>query len=92
MNKNELYNLYASCTFNSIHYKILFLLLAKPHTQKEISDELNIAKQSINRACKTLLSMDLIFVNNTIGRNKYLKINTNPKLQVKGQVNLFDKI
>lgn len=89
MKKTELYELYASCKFTTYHYKILFLLLKNSYTQKEISNKLGVAKQNINKTCKELLSMDLIKVSKVIGNNKYLEINKNPKLQIKGQLKIL---
>jgi DNA-binding MarR family transcriptional regulator len=40
--------------------------MAKEHTQKELSGELSVAKQNINKICKDLISMDFIEVGRTI--------------------------
>lgn len=84
--KADLFYTLAICNLNTYHYKVLLLLMEKERTQKELSTELEVAKQNINKICKELLSMDLIYISKNIGKNKYLKINPNPKVQVKGQV------
>jgi len=91
LKKEELYNLYAiDVHLKTYHYKVLFLLIQRDRTQSQICSELGISKQNLNKICKELLSIGYIFCSKVIGRNKYLKINPNPNVQVKGQVFITD--
>ena len=91
MRKEDLYNLYATDkSLKTYHFKVLFLLMNNERTQTEICSELGMSKQNLNKICKTLLSIGYISFSRTIGRNKYLKINPNPIIQIKGQLHLSE--
>jgi len=71
------------------HYRVLFLLMQCERTQAQICAELSYKKQNINKICKDLLSIDYISFGKVVGKNKYLKINSNPDIQAKGQIKMF---
>lgn len=89
MKTTELYKLYATSQLSKLQYKILLLLLEKERHQKDLSTELNYPKQNINKACKELISMNLISISEQIGQIKILTINTAPIVQIKGQLTLL---
>ena len=69
------------------HYKVLFLLMQKSMTQSQMSEELGVMRQNMNKVCKELESMNLITTERTEGRNRFLGINKNMKdVGVKGQL------
>lgn len=71
------------------HYRIMLLLLERERTQSQISQELDINKQNINKACKDLESLGIIYVSRQEGQMKYLKVDVNlKKLEMKGQLKL----
>ena len=71
------------------HYKvILYLMCEKESTQVKIAESLGVKRQNINKTFKDLESMDIIKVSRVEGKNIYWKLNTSPKLQVKGQLKL----
>jgi predicted transcriptional regulator len=89
MKKEDLYKQYAiDANLKTYHYKVLFLLMGKNRTQSEICSVLGISKQNLNKICRDLLSIGFISYGEVIGRNKYLKINSNPETQVIGQLTL----
>ena len=71
------------------HYKvILYLMSEKESTQVKIAESLGVKRQNINKVFKDLDSMNIIETSRVEGKNIYWKLNTNPKLQVKGQLKL----
>ena len=71
------------------HYKvILYLMSEKESTQVKIAESLGVKRQNINKVFKDLDSMNIIETSRVEGKNIYWKLNTNPKLQVKGQLKI----
>ena len=56
--------------------------MEKERTQTELASELEISKQSVHRACKDLKGYDYICISNELGKNKYLKVNPEPNMQM----------
>jgi len=91
LKKEDLYKHYAlDSDLKTYHYRVLFLLMQHERTQSEICSELGISKQNLNKICRNLLSIGYILQGKMVGRNKYLKINPNPSIQVKGQLSIMD--
>ena len=73
------------------HYKvILYLDGTSEATQSQMCKQFGTTKQRVNKICKDLESMDIIQIKRKEGRNIFWELNTNPKLQIKGQIKLED--
>ncbi|WP_195237362.1 hypothetical protein [Romboutsia sp. 1001285H_161024_C4] len=77
------------------NYKIiLYLDAVKEATQSKMAEELLPArcekarKQTINRACKELESMNIIRIKRKEGRNIIWELNPNPDVQIQGQTKI----
>ena len=92
-NLDSLCQIYAkSHELTTYHYRVLFLLMKNEMNQAQMTIELETTKQNINKVCKELLQMDLIYISCIEGRNKYYKINEKPCVQLKGQISIDDFI
>lgn len=71
------------------HYKIiLYLMSEKESTQVKVAESLGVKRQNINKNFKDLESLDIIQISRVEGKNIFWKLNSNPKLQIKGQLKM----
>ena len=71
------------------HYKVILYLMSETEsTQVKVAESLGVKRQNINKTFKELDSMDIIQISRIDGKNIYWKLNSNPKLQIKGQLRL----
>lgn len=77
------------------NYKIILYLDAiKEANQSKMAEELlpvrceKARKQTINRACKELESMNIIRIKRKEGRNIIWELNPNPDVQIQGQTKI----
>jgi DNA-binding MarR family transcriptional regulator len=68
----------ASIELSSVYcYRIILLLIIKAQTQAQLAAILNVKTQNILKYVKELESLNLIEVDRTEGRNKFLRAVTN---------------
>lgn len=89
MKSKERFELYATLNLTTYHYKVILLLMSKEFTQSQIANILNVKKQNIYSVCRDLRSMDIVYEGSRVGNSVYLTLNPQPKVQLKGQINLF---
>lgn len=69
----------ARLDLKAYEYKILLMLLEKPYTQMNISVEIGIARQNVNKYIASLKRQGLLEVDRVEGRNKYYRPVTDMK-------------
>ena len=72
----------AKQSFTTMHYKVLMLLLTgKSYTQAQMADLLGVKhRQNLTQPINDLLKSGLVEVDRVEGRNKYLRVVLNVKL------------
>lgn len=75
--------------FTALHYRIIIYLINHKATQAQISRDLKSKPSNVNKACKELISSNVLEVVEVAGRNKILTTNTNwSNNQIKGQMSI----